>query len=162
MLDAFVGNPPKNASGGLNMVWAVEQALKKLGVEAPNSDIRKFIAREYVKLGREAIDKKHAISNAMWATRKKVQLEIDSTPPVPMKPVIAAAVVAPVPAVIPSKVGIVTSLAKNAKGHSKEVLLEFQNHVLDVIKPAMEVIEANGGIEAWEDLKTLVAHCKEE
>lgn len=123
-------NLPKNKMGGLNLNWAITQALNKFGVNAKISDVREFIAVNYGKLGKKAIENEGSLSTGLSAMRKKFRDEAGKVPPVPVNggnvPVPQAT---PRPDVVP---------ASNGNGGSTSAV--FGNYVKTTLKPALVIV----------------------
>lgn len=159
MADATVSSPvEKNAAGGLNLNWAIRQALDKIGVNAKHGEVKDFIEREYGKLGKEAAAKNASLSTGLSVMRKKLRRELASSAPVKVGTNMAA-----------STASATLAKAKNVVAAKKVVaaqntpaseLLKMQRYVIETLKPAMEVIEAAGGLKAWPRLQALVKACE--
>jgi hypothetical protein len=74
---------PKNKTGGLNLNWAIGQALGELGLNAKIGDVRHYISEKYGALGKKAIQKNNSLSTGLSTMRKKMRDEKGKYPPVP-------------------------------------------------------------------------------
>lgn len=121
-------NLPKNKMGGLNLNWAITQALNKFGVNAKIGDVREFISVNYGKLGKKAIENEGSLSTGLSAMRKKFRDEAGKVPPVPVNSgQVAAPQATPRPDVVP-----VTN------GNSSSAV--FANYVKTTLKPALTIV----------------------
>ena len=123
---------PRNKAGNLNLNWAVRQALDKLGVDAKQAQVRSFIEKEYLALGRKATQNAGSLSTATTQMRHKLREELSKVPSVKVVP----------------EAAVKKDITADAIGHAPTILngevtgkfdrvLEF---VTGTLAPAMKIV----------------------
>jgi len=140
--NAFEASLPRNKKGGLNLNWAIRQALDKLGTDAKHGEVKTFIKAEYGNLGKKATENNGSLSTGVTVMRKKLREELSKVPaPKAAKSAPAAVKTAPVPAT-PSDFG------------------RLHDYVVSVLKPAVEMVAAAGDRTALKRALTVVEHAE--
>ena len=132
---------PRNKQGGLNLNWAITQALAKLGDKAKIADVKKFIVTNYKKLGKDACENVGSLSTGISSMRKKLREESKKVPPVPVS---TNGVPAPSAKSRPDQTPVATASVTPAA---------FGIYIKTTLKPAMTIVDkaldaTNGNIAA--------------
>ena len=145
-----LANLPQNKAGGLNLMWAVRQALEKLGVDTKIAQVRTFIETQYGPMGKKAVLNSGSLSTAIGTQRSKLRQEQTKAPPVP-KDVVKPVDCEVVPAVLTVKKAEVVTKPE-VKPPSFEELGVF---VKEKLTPALQLVEEVEEVEKLSDRASL-------
>ena len=146
---------PKNKLGGLNLNWAITQALAQFGPKAKIGEVRTFIINSYGKLGEKAVENDGSLSTALSSARKKMLDEGTKVPaanlkaaPVPTKVPAANLKATPVPTNGPAK--LAPEIATPAP---LSVIEQFRIYINSTVVPAQRSVQ--GGVSVAGSLLAL-------